>query len=328
MDNHVIAIDAMGGDNAPVEIIKGAVESLSACPVKILLIGKEDILHQELGKYTYDKSRIEVVNATEVIETSETPTIAIKQKKDSSMVVGFALLKEDRAKAFISAGNTGALLTGATLKVGRIRGIARAALATLLPTKKGFSLLIDCGANVDCKPEYLAQFAMMGSVYMENVRGIKSPKVAIANIGVEEEKGNALVKEAHALLKTQDNINFVGNMEVRDIMSGEVDVIVCDGFVGNIILKSSEGVAKHVLNTIKSEVTSTIIRRIGAKLAKLKNIKKKFDHSEVGGVPFLGLKSLVVKAHGSAQAKDIVGAVNQAYQFIENDLIQKIEAKV
>ena len=331
MKNHVIAIDAMGGDNAPLEIVKGAVESINTHPVNILLVGKEDMLWQELKKYTYDSSRVKIINATQVIETTEMPTVAIKQKTDSSIVTGLCLLKEDKAKAFISAGSTGALLTGATLKVGYIKGIKRPALATLLPTEKGVCLLIDCGANVDSKPEYLIQFAQMGSLYMENVVGIKNPKVALVNIGLEAEKGNALTKEAHALLLKENSLNFTGNIEARDVLVGTADVIVCDGFVGNVILKSLEGAAAFLFSVVKSTSEVSADGTIGSFLAQnyFKNVKEQFDYSETGGgAIFLGLKHLIIKAHGSAKAKNIVEVVKQVSRFIDDNLVQKIEEQI
>ena len=330
MDKHIIAIDAMGGDNAPTEIIQGALEALKILPVNILLIGSEELISNELKNHVYDKNRLEIVNATEKIENTDTPTVAIKQKKDSSLAIGFSVLKEKRAHALISAGNTGALLAGATLKVGRIKGIKRPALTALLPSKKGYVMLLDCGANADCKPEYLVQFAKMGQVYMENVMGIKRPKIALANIGVEEQKGNMLTKETYKLLKDDIDINFVGNIEARDILAGDVDVIVADGFVGNIILKTVEGVATNLLSTIKEEIKSTTLSKLGALFAKgaFKNVKKRFDHQEVGGAPFLGLKALVIKAHGSATAKDIVSSAKVCYKFLEVDMIEKFEKEI
>lgn len=327
---HVIAIDAMGGDNAPTELVKGTVNSLSINEdINFILVGDEVLIKKELETYVYDKNRIDIIHASEVIETHESPTVAIKNKKDSSMIVGLKLLKERKASAIISAGNTGALLTGATLTVGRIKGIKRPALGTLIPNEKGFTFLVDSGANVDCKPEYLVQFAKMGSVYMENVLGIKQPKVGIINIGVEKEKGNALTKEAYEMLANAD-LNFVGNIEARDISKGVVDVLVCDGFVGNIILKYTEGFAKSIFTIIKEEITSSNISKIGAMLSgkSFKAIKKRFDYSDIGGAPFLGLKGLVIKTHGSAEAKDIVGSVNQAYMFINNNMVEKIEKEI
>ena len=323
-----IALDAMGGDNGPVEMIKGAIESLEQIKnIKILLVGKEDVINAELKKYTYDKNLIEVVNATEVIATEE-GAMAIKKKKDSSIVVGLNLLKDGNAGCFVSAGSTGALLTGATLKLKRLPGVSRPALATLLPTgnSKGFSLLMDCGANADCKPNYLVEFAHLGSVYVEHMLGIKNPKVGLVNIGAEDDKGNALTKETFPLLK-ETNLNFVGNIESRYIPSGEVDVAVCDGFTGNIVLKTTEGYAKFIFDTLKKELTSSLLSKLGAVLSTsaFKNIKKTFDYSEVGGAPFLGLTSLVVKTHGSANSKDVVGAIRQSFNFLDKDILKKME---
>ena len=329
MEEIKIAVDAMGGDNAPGEIIKGAVEAVNEFDATIVLVGIEKTIEKELKKYTYNKEKIEVVNATEIISTDEVPTTAIRRKKDSSMVVGLNLVKDGKAAAFVSAGSTGALLTGATVIIGRIKGIERPALGTCLPTTNGFTFLLDSGANVDCKANYLVQFAKMASVYVENVMGIKNPKVAIANIGVEKEKGNALVKEAYELLEEVEGINFTGNIEAREIPFGEADVVVCDGFVGNTILKLSEGLSLALLGIIKEEITQGAYKLAAAALKKpFKNIKKRFDSEEVGGAPFLGLKSLVVKAHGSSKAKGIKNAIKQCEIFVENDIVLKIQEKL
>jgi len=325
----VIAIDAMGGDNAPVEIIKGAVSSASS-DVKLILVGDEDIITSELQKYKYPEGSIEIFNATQVITGEDVPTVAIKQKKDSSMVVGLNMIKEGKAGAFISAGNTGALLTGATFIAGRIKGIERPALAGLLPNdNKTHTLLMDCGANIDCKPNYLLQFAEIGSIYMENVIGIKNPRVGLLNVGTEEEKGNTVVKEAHGLLKNS-SLNFVGNVEASMISTGIADVIVCDGFVGNIVLKHTEGLAKSIMKMVKEELMSSSVSKFGALLAKgaFRKLKKRFDYREVGGAPFLGLNALVVKAHGSSDAKAISGAINQCNIFIKNDIVNKIKDRI
>lgn len=326
----VIAIDAMGGDNAPAEIVKGAVEASKSVKYNLALVGKEELVNAELSKYNYDKSKITVVNATEVIETCEVPTVAIKQKKDSSMVVGLNMVKKGEAQAFVSAGNTGALLTGATVIVGRIKGVERPALGTLLPTEKGHTLLIDAGANVDAKPSYFPQFALMGSIYYENVMGVKEPKVGLVNIGVEESKGNAVVKEAYGLLKETKDINFIGNTEARDISLGDADVVVCDAFVGNVILKVMEGFGKSILRIIKKEILATVMSKLGAVLASgaFKRIKKYFDYDTVGGAPFLGLKGLVVKAHGSSDYRAVAGAIFQCEKFIDGDIVSKIAEKI
>ncbi len=326
----VIAVDAMGGDNAPAEIVLGAVNASKEVNYKIALVGKEDVVKAELDKYKYDSDKIFVVNADEVIENCDMPTIAIKKKKNSSMVIGMNMLKNGEAAAFVSAGNTGALLTGATVIVGRIKGVERPALGTMLPTEKGFTLLIDAGANVDAKPSYLAQFATMGSIYYENVIGVKEPKVGLVNIGAEEEKGNAVVKEAYGLLKEKKDINFIGNVEARDISRGEAHVIVCDAFVGNVILKLMEGFSKSLLRIIKKELMASIISKIGAVIASgaFKRVKAYFEYDEVAGAPFLGLKALVVKAHGSSDHKDIRGAILQCSKFIEGDIVTKIAEKL
>ncbi len=326
-----IAVDAMGGDNAPEEIVKGALLALENKQIKIVLVGIKEAIENVIKQHqpNIDLSRLEIVEATEVIGTDEVPTVAIKSKKNSSLVVGLHLLKGGKADAFVSAGNTGALLAGATLIVGRIKGIERPALAVLLPNDKGFSFLIDCGANVDAKPSYLAQFGKMGSVYMENVIGIKNPRVALVNIGVEKEKGNGLTKEAYELLENA-GINFTGNIEAREIPHGAADVLVCDAFVGNVILKYSEGFSKAILGMLKKELMSSTISKLGAVLSKksFSRLKKSFDYSEIGGAPFLGLKSLVVKAHGSSNAKAICAAINQCVKFQEADIVNKIQQKL
>lgn len=324
-----IAVDAMGGDNAPFEIVKGSVEAVNEFGCDIILVGPEETVKSELSRYKYDTSKITIVNATEVISTEESPTAAIRKKKDSSIVVGLNLVKNGEAEAFVSAGSTGAVLTGATFIVGRIKGIERPALGTCLPTLKGkFAFLIDSGANVDCKPNYLVQFAKMASVYVENVMNVKNPKVGLLNIGVEKEKGNSLTKETYELLE-QSNLNFTGNIEPRDVPYGEADIVVCDGFDGNVVLKLSEGLAGVLMKIIKSEITKGLYKIAAMTLLKpFKSIKKQFDSEEVGGAPFLGLKSLVVKAHGSSKAKGIKNAIKQCKIFVENDIVKKIEEQL
>ncbi len=325
-----IAVDAMGGDNAPVEIVKGAVEAIKEVTYNIALVGKEDIINSELSKYSYDKSRITVVNATEIIENCDTPTVAIKHKKDSSMVVGLNLVKKGEASAFVSAGNTGALLTGATVIVGRIKGIERPALGTFLPTEKGVTMMLDSGANVDAKPSYLVQYAIMGSIYMENVMGIKNPSVGLVNIGAEKEKGNAMVKEAYELLEQTEGINFIGNTEARDITKGDTDIIVCDAFVGNVILKLMEGFSKTMLKILKKELMGDFLSKLGAAMSfrAFKRIKNYISYDDKGGAPFLGLKGLVVKAHGSSDYKAGRGAIKQCALFLECDIVNKTAEKL
>ena len=247
-----VVLDAMGGDHAPEEMIKGAVEAVNEKNnIHVLLVGQEDVISEELEKYTYPKERMEIVHASEVIETAEPPVMAIRKKKDSSIVVGMNMVKNGEADAFVSAGSSGAILVGGQVIVGRIKGIERPPLAPLIPTEQGVSLLVDCGANVDARPSHLVQFAKMGSIYMEHVMGIKKPRVAIVNIGAEEEKGNALVKETFPLLKECEDINFVGSIEAREIPHGYADVIVCEAFTGNVILKLYEGVASTLMSAVK-----------------------------------------------------------------------------
>lgn len=327
MDLKRIAIDAMGGDNAPFEVVKGVVEASKSVKYKLALVGKEEVILNELKKYKYDESKIEVIDAREVVDNCDNPTDAIKNKKNSSMVVGLNLVKEEKALALVSAGNTGALLTGATIIVGRIKGVKRPALATMLPSEKNRVLMLDSGANVDAKAEYLLQYAQMGSIYFENVLGKEKPSVGLVNIGSEREKGNALVKEAYSLLEDAKNINFVGNVEARDITLGNVDVIVCDAFVGNVILKVMEGLGKTVLKILQRALLSSLRSKIGALIAKpaFKKVKDEFfEYDEIGGAPFLGLKGLVVKAHGSSKANAIVGAIKQCEKFIDADMVSKI----
>ncbi|MCL2618345.1 MAG: phosphate acyltransferase PlsX [Defluviitaleaceae bacterium] len=323
---YVIALDAMGGDNAPAAIVAGAVAALANPDVMLLLVGKDDVVSAELAKHSYDKSRIRLISAASVITNDDHPAAAIKGKKDSSMVVGMNLLKAKQAEAFVSAGSTGALLAGATLIVGRIKGIERPAIATVIPSVDRPFLLIDSGANVDCKPSYLYQFAVMGSVYMKSVLGVERPRVALANIGAEEEKGNALAKESYLLL-SKSELNFVGNIEGNRIPLGEADVVVCDGFTGNVILKLFEGLSKALFGMVKAALSSSLSAKIGALLSMsaLRGLKKKFDYADIGGAPFLGLKSLVVKAHGSSGQREITGAINQCVLFISADIVTRIE---
>lgn len=323
-----VALDAMGGDNAPVEMVKGAVDAVNKEQnVTVLLVGIEEIVREELGKYSYDKERIQVVGATEVIETAEPPVNAIRKKKDSSIVVGMKLVKKGEADAFVSAGSSGAILVGGQTLVGRIKGIERPPLAPLIPTAKGVSLLIDCGANVDARPSHLVQFAKMGSIYMEHIMGVKNPKVAIVNIGAEEEKGNALVKETFPMLKECKDINFTGSIEAREIPHGQADVIVCEAFTGNVILKLYEGVASVLVSKIKGGMKQNLRGMIGGLLVKpvLKKTMKDFDASEYGGAPLLGLTGLVVKTHGSSKAKEVCNSILQCVTFKEEGINEKIK---
>ena len=323
-----VALDAMGGDNAPAEIVKGAVEALNENDkLKVVAVGDESAIKAELSKYTYDTSRLEIVHTTEVIETAEPPVMAIRKKKDSSIVKAMTMVKNKECDAFVSAGSSGAILVGGQVIVGRIKGVERPPLAPLIPTKTGFSLLIDCGANVDARPSFLVQFAKMGTIYMENIMGIKNPTVAIVNIGAEEEKGNALVKETFPLLKGCPDINFIGSIEARDIPYGMADIIVCDAFVGNVILKLYEGVGAVLISKVKEGMLTSLRSKIGALLVKpaLKETMKSFDASEYGGAPLLGLNGLVVKTHGSSKSKEIKNTLIQCVTFKEQNINEKIK---
>lgn len=324
-----IAVDVMGGDHAPDEIIKGCVKATAEVESTLVLIGNEQIIKEKLSALTYDASKIEIVHAEEQIEMGEPPVIAIRKKKQSSMVIGLKLVKEQQVDGFISAGSTGALLTGATLIVGRIKGVERPAMAPFIPTQRGCSLLIDCGANVDAKPHYLEQFARMGTVYVEQSLHIKNPKVGLVNIGTEEEKGNQLSKEAYQLLNACEDINFCGNIEARDIPQGEADILVCDGFTGNIILKFMEGFGKWILTMLKVEFLKNVKTKLAALFMKqgLGQIKAKFDVSTKGGAPFLGVNGLVVKTHGSSKAQEIYSTIIQTEGFIKDELVLKLKDK-
>lgn len=322
-----IAVDAMGGDNAPFEIVKGAIEAVNERKdIVISLVGQEDVVKKELEKYNYNKEQIEVVHASEVIETGEPPVNAIRKKKDSSLVVGMNMVKKGEADGIVSAGSSGAILVGGQVIVGRLKGVERPPLAPLIPTKDGVALLIDCGANVDARPSHLVQFAKMGSIYMENVVGIKNPRVAIVNIGAEEEKGNALVKETFPLLKECKDINFIGSIEAREIPRGGADVIVCEAFVGNVILKLYEGVGLTMMSMLKQGLMSSLRAKIGAVLIKpaLKTTLKAFDANQYGGAPLLGLKGLVVKTHGSSKSTEVKNSIIQCISFKEQAINEKI----
>ena len=323
-----VAVDAMGGDNAPAEMVRGAVGAVTLRQdIKVALVGQQDIIKEELEKCAFGGSQIEIVHAEEVIETAEPPVMAIRKKKKSSIVIGMNMVKDGSADAFVSAGSSGAILVGGQVIIGRIKGVERPPLAPLIPTEKGVSLLIDCGANVDARSSHLVQFAKMGSIYMENVLGVKRPKVAIVNIGAEEEKGNALVKETFPLLKNSPDINFVGSIEARDIPHGDADVIVCEAFVGNVILKLYEGVGATLIGMVKQGMMQSTRSKVGALLVKpaLKETLKAFDASQYGGAPLLGLKGLVVKAHGSSKAQEITNSIIQCVTFKEQQINEKIK---
>ena len=323
-----VAVDAMGGDNAPQEIVKGAVEAVNeSSKVKVYLVGMKEAVERELSGHTYPKEQIEVVPASEIIETAEPPVMAIRKKKDSSLVKALNLVKDGTCDAYVSAGSTGATLVGGQVIVGRIKGVESPPLAPLIPTATGCSLLIDCGANVDARPSHLVQFAKMGSVYMEHEMGIKNPKVGIVNIGAEEEKGNALVKETFPLLKNCPDINFIGSVEARDIPAGAADVVVCEAFTGNVILKTYEGVGSTLISKVKEGMMTSLRSKIGALLVKpaLKQTLKAFDLEQYGGAPMLGLKGLVVKTHGSSKSIEIKNSILQCITFTEQQISEKIK---
>ena len=323
-----IAVDAMGGDNAPSEIVKGALLSLDkARDFKITLVGREDDVRAELSKYTYDPDRIDVLHASEIIEMAEPPVMAVRNKKDSSLVKCMYLVKEGKCDALVTAGSTGAFLVGGQIIVGRIKGVERPPLAPFIPTVNGRCLLLDCGANVDARPSQLVQFAKIGSAYVRKVCGIDNPRVGIVNIGAEEEKGNALVKETFPLLKATPEINFIGSVEARDIPYGGADVVVCEAFVGNVILKMYEGVGTALLKSMKEAFMSTTRSKIGAALAKpaLKKTLKAYDVNQYGGAPLLGCNGLLVKTHGSSKAVSITNSILQCKIFADHNINNDIK---
>lgn len=328
-----IVVDAYGGDNGARAVVGGSITAVNVYDdTEIILVGKEDELKKELEYYNYTGNKITILNATEIIDCNEQPTVAIRTKKDSSLVVGLNYINEhedDKEIAgFVSAGSTGAVLSGALFKLGRFEGIKRPALAPPLPNLKGGnSLLIDCGANMDSKPEFLAQFAIMGSIYMESMFGVKNPKVALLSVGVEDNKGNELTHEAFKLLKEMKGINFIGNIEARDIMTGEADVIVTDGFAGNVALKTAEGTANFILKNLKTSIKTGGLRaKLGALLLKksFKNLKSKVDYNAIGGSPFLGCKRVVIKSHGSSDNKAIFGSISLARKIYLSGFTTKL----
>jgi glycerol-3-phosphate acyltransferase PlsX len=322
-----VAVDAIGGDNGAVEMVKGAVCATKENDrVKVLLCGYEDVIRAELSKYEYDEARVEVVATTQEISCDASPVMEIQKKKDSSIVVAMKKVKSGEADGMVSAGSSGALLVGGQTIVGRLKGVDRAPFSPLIPNMEGVSLLLDAGANMDCKPNQLLQFAQMGSVYMERVMGVEKPRVGIVNIGVEEAKGNQLVKETYPLLQACKEINFIGSIEPRDIPYGGCDVIVCDAFVGNVVIKLSEGLAMALVKMIKGEVMKSTRTKIGGALVKpaLKSVMGKFDTTEYGGAPLLGLKGLIVKIHGNATQAEMKNAILQCIDFKEQNINDRI----
>ncbi len=329
-----IAIDAFGGDNAPDEVVKGSIKAIDDADYEIILVGNEEILRQKLEEFGYSGDKISIKNATEVIEVEEEPVKAVRAKKDSSMVVALNLCKTGEADAVVSAGSTGAYLAGAFRILGRIKGIKRPALTAFIPNiKGGMGIITDCGATSDAKPEYLAQYGQMGSLYATKVLGIENPKVYLANIGTEEGKGNELYKNAYALLKENKNINFCGNLETRDLTAGIADVIVFDGFSGNMVIKTIEGTAVSLFKLIKKSFLENLLTKLCAAvmLPRLKKVKSMLDSSEQGGVPLLGIDGVVIKAHGNSKEKAFAHAIRSAAVFAKtgvNEELKKIYSNV
>lgn len=325
-----IILDGMGGDNAPGAIVEGAVLASKEIDHEIVIIGQEELINQELKKYKYNHDKITVADAREVITNDEAPVRAVRSKKDSSIVKGINMVKNGEGDIFISAGSTGALLSGGLFILGRIQGIDRPALASIYPIVGGEpSLLVDAGANADCKPNNLLEFGIMGNIYMERVIGRKSPRVGLVNIGTESAKGSTLTKAAYELLE-QSNMNFVGNVEAREVPKSACDVIVCDGFTGNVVLKLTEGLAWNILQVIKKKFTDGVKAKLGAALLidKLGELKKEFDYSEYGGAPILGVKGPIVKMHGSSSANAVKNTILKAIPFVEESVIETIQNSV
>ena len=322
-----IVIDGMGGDNAPKSNVEGVVNAIKEYNVDLIITGDKDILEKEFSKYEFDRSKLEIVHTTEIIENEDKPVKAIRSKKDSSMVVALRLVKEGKADAIISAGNTGALLAGGLFVVGRIKGIDRPCLCPALPNvHRGMTLIADGGANADCKPKNLVEFAGMSNIYAKKVLGMENPRVALANVGIEEGKGNDLVKKSYEELKKLD-FNFIGNVEAREVINSYTDIIVCDGFTGNILLKSTEGVAMSVMKLMKETLLSSTKGKLGAMLIKddLKKLKSYMDYAEYGGAPLLGVNGGVIKAHGSSDARAIKNAINQGIKFAKGNIVEEIK---
>lgn len=322
-----IVLDAMGGDNCPGCNIDGAIKAVSLKDdIHVILAGPEEELNKLLSERKYDKERISVLDAKEIISLDEPPVLAIQKKKDSSIVKGIMAVKDEQAEAFVSAGCSGAILAGGQLKIGRIKGVLRPPLGTLFPTENGVTFFLDLGANVDAKPEWLLQFAKMGSLYMEEVMSIKNPSVKLINLGLEDEKGNALTKEANELLRSAEGINYQGYAESRELPFGTADVIVADAFTGNAVLKMFEGTAGLFMKTVKGVMMTNLKTKLGALLIRkeLKNTLKRFSPSEYGGAPLLGIKGVVIKCHGNSTDREICNALLQAASYVESGVNERI----
>lgn len=325
-----IILDGMGGDNAPAAVVEGAVLASAQIQHEIVIVGKAELIEEELKKYKYDSTKITVEDAREVITCDEAPVRAVRSKKDSSIVKGLNMVKSGDGDIFISAGSTGALLSGGLFILGRIQGIDRPAIASIYPIVGGrASLLVDAGANSECKPNNLLEFGMMGNIYMEKVLGRENAKVGLVNIGAEAAKGNTLTKAAYELLE-QSNMNFIGNVEARDVPKGVCDVIVADGFTGNVILKLTEGLAWNILQVIKKKFTDGFKAKLGAALLidKLSQLKSEFDYSEYGGAPILGVKGPIVKMHGSSNANAVKNTILKGIPYAEGRVVETIQNSV
>ncbi|MGF7185128.1 glycerol-3-phosphate acyltransferase PlsX [Desulfitispora alkaliphila] len=326
----IIAVDAMGGDNAPDEIIKGSIEAAKENGVKIVLVGDPQVIKEHLHRHKTDDVEISIEPSSEVVGMDEHPATAVRKKKDSSIVVATKLVREGKADAIVSAGSTGAQMAAALFGLKRIKGIERPAIVTVLPTLKGGKILLDVGANVDSKSKNLLQFAQMGSVYAEKILKIPSPKVALVNIGEEETKGNELAQESYKLMAQESTINFTGNIEGRELLSGDTDVMVCDGFLGNVVLKFAEGMAATIFGILKEELQQSMRTKAGAALAypAFKAIKKKMDYSEYGGAPLLGVNGVSIICHGSSNAKAIKNAIGVAEECVKANFIEVISETI
>ena len=323
-----IVVDGMGGDRGTAEVLKGIRLALLEMPeIEIIVVGKEEIIKKELSNHKYDEKRLTVVNADEVIEMTDEPVSAVRKKKNSSMNVALELVKNGEGDAFVSAGNTGALISASQLKLRRIKGVLRPAIATVFPAKGNNIVLMDVGANADTKPEFINQFAVIGCKFAEEILHRKNPVVALLNIGSEEGKGNELTRDAYDLMKNNENINFAGNIESRDMMNGKVDVVVTDGFTGNMVLKTSEGIAKYIFECLKEEIGKSFLAKIGIffMMPVIKKLKKRLDSSEYGGALFLGLNGVSIKAHGNSDAVGIKNAIRVANEFAENKFVEKLK---
>lgn len=320
-----IALDAMGGDYAPREIVRGAWEACKESGLKIILVGNRDSLIDCINQLGEPCDGLEIIHAEDVINMDEAPAVAVRRKKNSSIVKSAELVRNGYAQAMVSAGSTGATMAAALLSWGRIPGIVRPAIASVLPTERGVTILLDVGANVDCKPKHLLQFALMGSLYANKILGIENPRVGLLNVGAESSKGNELTQQTYPLLK-ESSLNFFGNIEGRDIFQGAVDVAVCDGFVGNVVLKTGEGLADTLMKMIKKEMQQSSLAKIGATLTlpAMKNLKKRLDYSEYGGAPLLGLNGVAIVCHGSSKALAIKNALYRARESVDNGLINAI----